>query len=57
MIFQNKSNVNLLSQKYISDKYSNKIGGEIKNEGTNQLKFVKIIASFYDKRYSKIIDS
>jgi hypothetical protein len=41
-------NVVLLSQRYNEEQFSNKIVGEVENNGTEQVEYVKVAVTFYD---------
>jgi hypothetical protein len=41
-------NVNLLSQRFNEDEFSSEIVGEVENNGTEPVKFVKVATTFYD---------
>jgi hypothetical protein len=41
-------NVNLLSQRFNEDEFSSEIVGEVENNGTEPVKFVKVAITFYD---------
>jgi hypothetical protein len=41
-------NVNLLSQRFNEDEFSSEIVGEVENNGTEAVKFVKVATTFYD---------
>jgi hypothetical protein len=41
-------NVNLLSQRFNEDRYSSEIVGEVENNGTEPVEFVKVAVTFYD---------
>jgi hypothetical protein len=40
--------VNLLSQRYNEERFSNEIVGEVENNGTEPVEFVKVAVTFYD---------
>jgi hypothetical protein len=44
----NGGNVNLLSQRYNEERFSNEIVGEVENNGTEPVEFVKVAVTFYD---------
>jgi plastocyanin len=44
----NGGNVILLSQRYNEERYSSEIVGEVENNGTEPVKFVKVTVTFYD---------
>jgi hypothetical protein len=41
-------NVNLLSQRFNQERYSSEIVGEVQNNGTEPVEFVKVAVTFYD---------
>ena len=41
-------NVNLLSQRFNQERYSSEIVGEVENNGTEPVEFVKVAVTFYD---------
>jgi hypothetical protein len=41
-------NVVLLSQRYNDEKFSSEIAGEVENNGTESVEYVKVAVTFYD---------